>query len=213
MSRRAAFAGMALLGAALTALLALIGQYGPDPSFSQISLTVSDYAVADRGGVTDSAMVAFGCSALALMLALQRPRRLISALLGLFAAAMIVAALAPTDPGSHLTLTGLIHRYASVTAFAALPTAGLLLAGRFGQLAGAIRGLVAASSVFMLAMLGSATLADRAWIGVAERLLLGTGVILLGVLAFGALRSAARVRVPPRRPAHQPHQKSVAMTA
>jgi hypothetical protein len=72
-----------------------------------------------------------------------------------------------------------------------LPTAGLLLAARFGRLAGLIRGLVGASSVFMLAMLGSATLAARGGIGVAERLLLVAGVILLGVLAFGALRSAA----------------------
>jgi len=190
LSRRAAFAGTALVGAALTALLAIIGQFGPDPDFSQIALTVSDYAVADRGGVTDWAMVTFGTSALALLLALDRPRRLLSAILALFAAAMIVAAVAPTDPGPQLTLTGTIHRYASVAAFAALPTSGLLLAERYARLAGLIRGLVAASSVFMLAMLGSAVFADRAWIGVAERLLLGAGVILLGVLALGALHAA-----------------------
>lgn len=190
MPRRAVFAFAALIGAGLTALLAVIGQFGPDPDFSQLSLTVSDYAVADRGGVTDWAMVTFGASALALLLALDRPRRLLTAILGLFATAMIVAALAPTDPGTDLTLTGTIHRYASIAAFAALPTAGLLLADRFGRLAALIRGLVAASSVFMLAMLGSAVLADRVWIGLAERLLLGAGVILLGVLAAGALRAA-----------------------
>lgn len=190
MPPRAAFAFAALIGAGLTALLAVIGQFGPDPDFSQVSLTVSDYAVADRGGVTDWAMVAFGGSALALLLSLDRPRRLLAAILGLFATAMVVAAIAPTDPGTHLTLTGTIHRYAAVLAFAALPTAGLLLAERYGRLAGLIRGLVGASSVFMLAMLGSAVLADRVWIGVAERLLLGTGVILLGILAAGALRSA-----------------------
>ena len=198
LSRRAAFAGIALFGAALTALLAVIGQFGPDPDLSQISLTVSDYAVADRGGVTDWAMLTFGGSALALLLALDRPRRLISAILACFAVAMVVAALAPTDPGPQLTLTGLVHRYASVAAFAALPTAALLLADRFGRLAGLIRGLVAASSVFMLAMLGSTTFAERAWIGLAERLLLGTGVVLQGILAFGALRSAsAEIRCTP----------------
>lgn len=188
---RAAFAFTALIGAGLTALLAVIGQFGPDPDFSQVSLTVSDYAVADRGGVTDWAMVVFGGSALALLLALDRPRRMLTGILGLFATAMIVAAVAPTDAGTHLTLTGNIHRYASIAAFAALPTAGLLLADRYGRLAGLIRGLVAASSVFMLAMLGSAVLAHRVWIGVAERLLLGTAVILLGVLAAGALHAAA----------------------
>jgi hypothetical protein len=190
MPRRAAFAFAALIGAGLTALLAVIGQFGPDPDFSQVSLTISDYAVADRGGVTDWAMVAFGGSALALLLSLDRPRRLLAGILGLFSTAMVVAAIAPTDPGTHLTVTGAIHRYASVLAFAALPTAGLLLAERFGRLAGLVRGLVGASSVFMLAMLASAVLADRLWIGVAERLLLGTGVVLLGVLAAGALRSA-----------------------
>jgi Protein of unknown function (DUF998) len=191
MSRRAAFACTALVGAGLTLLLAVLGQFGPDPDFSQVSLTVSDYAVADRGGVTDWAMLMFGGSALALLFTLERPRRLVSAILALFATAMVIAAIAPTDDGMQLTLAGSIHRYASVAAFAALPTAGLLLAARFGRLAGLIRGLVGASSVFMLAMLGSATLADRGGIGVAERLLLLTGVILLGVLAFGALRSAA----------------------
>lgn len=190
LTRRAAFACAGLLGAGLTALLAVVGQFGPDPGFSQVALTVSDYAVADRGGVTDWAMITFGASALALLFALDQPRRLISAILALFASAMVVAAIAPTDPGPTLSLTGLIHRYASVVAFAALPTAGLLLAERFGRLAGLIRGLVGASSVFMLAMLGSAVLADRIWIGVAERLLLGTGVILLGVLAYAALRAA-----------------------
>lgn len=190
MSRPAAFACTALIGAALTALLAVIGQFGPEPDVSQISLSVSDYALADRGGATDWAMVTFGGSALALLLSLDRPRRLLTAILGLFATAMVVAAIAPTDPGTNLTLTGDIHRYASVAAFAALPTAGLLLADRYGRLAGLIRGLVGASSVFMLAMLCGAVLADRAWIGVAERLLLGAGVILLGVLAAGALRAA-----------------------
>lgn len=185
-------------GLGLTVLLAIEGQIGPDPDFNPLVLTVSEYAVADRGGVTDAAMVTFGGSAIALLAAMRGVPRAVAALLCVFAGGMLVAAVAPTDAGTNLSATGYVHRYASVVAFVALPGAGLLLAHRapapLGRAAGWVRALALAAGGFMVAMLASATIADRALIGVAERLLLAAAVVLLAVLAaatYGSVSSAS----------------------
>ncbi|NRQ36325.1 DUF998 domain-containing protein, partial [Nonomuraea sp. NN258] len=38
----------------------LIGQFGPDSYLDPMNVTISEYAVADRGGVTEVAMVVLG---------------------------------------------------------------------------------------------------------------------------------------------------------
>jgi uncharacterized protein DUF998 len=187
---RRLFAALAWLGLALTVLLAVVGQIDPDPHLDPLALTVSDYAVADRGGVTDAAMVMFGVSALALLMALRDVPRGAAVLMAVFATGMFVAAVAPTDPGTDLSVTGQIHRYASVVAFVALPLAALLLTRRapalFGRAVGWVRGLVLATGLFMVAMLVSSTVGDRLLVGLAERLLLVTSVALLAALVTRA---------------------------
>ncbi|GAB2941101.1 DUF998 domain-containing protein [Micromonospora polyrhachis] len=189
-SARRLFTALAWVGLALTVLLAVVGQIDPDPYLDPFALTVSDYAVADRGGVTDAAMMTFGASALALLMALRNLPRGAIVLLGVFAAGMFVAAIAPTDPGTHLSGTGQLHRYASVVAFVALPLAGLLLTRRapdlLGRAIGWVRGLVLATGVFMVAMLVSSTVGDRLLVGLAERLLLTTSVVLMAALVTRA---------------------------
>jgi hypothetical protein len=181
---------MSLAGLLLTVVLAVEGQVGPDPDFDPFALTVSDYAVADRGGVTDWAMVTLAASTVLLVFALPGIGRPARWLLGLFAAGMLVAAAAPTDEALDLSTTGQVHRYASVTAFVVLPAVGLLVARRAAPLLGwavpAVRRLATAAVVFMAAMLVSQVFAGRALIGLAERLLLVTGVALLAVLAARA---------------------------
>ncbi|GAA1405179.1 DUF998 domain-containing protein [Catellatospora coxensis] len=178
---RRLLAGTGLAGTALTALLAAVGQVDPDPQLSHVSLTVSDFAVHDRGGATDAAMVVFGLSAWCLLPALRQtaPR----VLLALFGAAMTVAALAPTDLGP-LSTTGYVHRYASMLAFVALPLAAVTLR----PVSRAVRWTAATAAGFAALMLASATLADRFLIGAAERYLLLAEVVLLALLAVRARR-------------------------
>ncbi|HCU48580.1 MAG TPA: DUF998 domain-containing protein, partial [Micromonosporaceae bacterium] len=167
---------LSLGGVFLTALLALIGQIDPNPELDPFQLTVSDYAVMDRGGATDTAMVLFGGSALALMLAL---RSRVALPLLLFSVAMIVAAIAPTDFGTELSTVGYIHRYASMAAFIALPLAAWRI--RDLPLARTIRLSAATSGVFMVLMLISSTIGDRLLIGLVERLLLLCELAVLGL--------------------------------
>ena len=182
---RRLFAVLALVGTVLTGVLGVTGQIDHNSHLNHITLTVSDFAVADRGGPTDWAMVLFGASGLALNFAL-RPCRLAAFSLLVFGASMVVTAVFPTDVGTDLSTTGYVHRYASVSAFVALPVAALLIARRFPGTV-AVRwahGLVLASGVFMVLMLGSAWAADRALLGLIERLLIGSELVLLGLLAW-----------------------------
>ena len=178
-SRVPALAGLA--GCALTAVLAAVGQIDPDPQLDHASLTVSDFAVHDRGGVTDAAMVVFGLSAWCLVPLLRQ--RAPQILLTLFGTAMVVAAVAPTDLGP-LTPTGYLHRYASMLAFVALPVAAVLQRPRTRG----VRWTATAAAVFAGLMLASATLGDRWLIGAVERYLLITEVLLLSLLCWRGLR-------------------------
>jgi len=191
----AAMAGMSFAGLVLTVVLAVDGQVDPDPQFDPLALTVSDYAVADRGGATDWAMLTLAASTVALVFALPIVPRLARRLLWLFATGLLVAASAPTDQSLDLSTTGYVHRYASVTAFVVLPVAGWLIASRAGPALGwaapFTRRLATAAAMFMAAMLASQLFADRALIGLAERLLLTAGVALLVVLAVRAYQLGA----------------------
>jgi hypothetical protein len=60
----ARLAGATLAGLARTVVLAVEGQVGPDPQFDPLALTVSDYAVADRGGATDWAMLTLAATSI-----------------------------------------------------------------------------------------------------------------------------------------------------
>ena len=178
----------------MTLVLAIVGQVDPDPGMSHVNLTVSDFAVADRGGATDWSMLTFALAGL-LFLGSLRPvgsvRTFVArAALVLFSGGMVTAAIAPTDPGLTLTATGYVHRWASIAAFVALPAAAL---GLIRVLPPAvhrmIRWLVLIAVVFMIAMAVSSSFAGRADIGVIERVLLGDETVLLAALAFGSWRA------------------------
>ncbi|WNM41196.1 DUF998 domain-containing protein [Micromonospora halotolerans] len=207
---------LALGGIALAAVLTVVGHLEVNDNLNPWSLTVSDFAVSDRGGVIDTAMAVLAAATLVLLPALRRAGagRLAGALLVAWSAGLMAAAVVPTnEPGLPMDAAAYVHRYASVVAFLALPVAGWLLARRLGgRAAGWVRGLVLTSLVLAAAMVWSAYPGDRLLIGLAERLLILAEVALLAVVA-GILvrREIGEVAVPRLR--DHPHLTELAVPA
>ncbi|MBQ0825464.1 DUF998 domain-containing protein [Streptomyces tagetis] len=171
--------------------------------------TLSDYALHDGAAALFTACAgsaAAGCGAL--LAGLVRSRATVGtgapAALAVGCAGLTLCALFPTDPvGRPSTASGLIHRYATGTALAALPAAGLLLARRLrARPAGRDIGRLAwASSAAALLFLGTHLsvrhpVTPAAWraaglLGLAERVTLGLEFALLFTMA-GTLRGAGR---------------------
>ncbi|MFF4620228.1 DUF998 domain-containing protein [Nonomuraea jabiensis] len=172
----------------------LVGQFGPDPQLDPMNVTVSEYAVSDRGGVTEVAMAVLGLGSLALLLGLRAAgapvRGMPQWLLGVWSGALVVAAVVPTTPlGADLDLAAQIHRYVSVAAFVSLPAAGALMVPGLGSdtrwkpVARVVEWVALAGGFGLLAITYVALPGERVMIGLVERLLLGAEVTLLGVLA------------------------------
>ncbi|NES14377.1 MULTISPECIES: DUF998 domain-containing protein [Micromonospora] len=183
---------LALGGIALAAVLAVLGHLEVNDDLNPWSLTVSDFAVSDRGGVIDGAMVVLAAATVVLLAPLRRAgaRGPARALLLAWSAGLLVAALVPTnDPGTAMGTGAYLHRYASVVAFLVLPVAGWLLAGPLGgRAAGWLRVLALTSLVLAGAMVWSAYPGDRVLIGLVERLLILAEVALLTVVAATLVR-------------------------
>jgi hypothetical protein len=188
---------LALGGIALAALLTVIGHLEVNDDLSPWALTISDFAVSDRGGVIDVAMVVLALATLALLYGLRRadppqPGRAVELLLGAWVGGLLLAALVPTnEPGTAMTTAAYLHRYASVVAFLALPAAGWLLARRqnLAPAARTLRTLVVLSLALAAAMIWSAYPGDRMLIGLAERLLILTEVAVLATVALVQTRA------------------------
>ncbi|MGQ5260385.1 DUF998 domain-containing protein [Micromonospora sp. ZYX-F-536] len=201
---------LALGGIALAALLTVIGHLEVNDDLNPWALTVSDFAVSDRGGAIDVAMVVLALATVALLYGLRRtappqpaPGRPTELLLGAWSAGLLLAAVVPTnEPGTAMTTAAYLHRYASVVAFLALPAAGWLLARRrdLAPAARTLRTLVVLSLALAAAMIWSAYPGDRLLIGLAERLLILTEVAVLGTVAVTLTRApVARWSVTPAR--------------
>ncbi|MEH1097576.1 DUF998 domain-containing protein [Micromonospora sp. CPCC 205561] len=184
---------LALGGIALATLLAVIGHVEVNENLNPWALTVSDFAVSDRGGVIDAAMVVLAAATAVLLPALRpagaRAGRTAELLLGAWIGGLLLAALVPTnEPGLPMDTAAYVHRYASVVAFLALPVAGWLLARGLPEAVGRrVRVLAAASVVLAAAMVWSAYPGDRLLLGLVERLLIVTEVAVLAVVATALL--------------------------
>ncbi|MEV0429577.1 DUF998 domain-containing protein [Micromonospora sp. NPDC050495] len=193
---------LALGGIALAAVLAVIGHLEVNDDLNPWSLTVSDYAVSDRGGVIDVAMALLAGATVVLLPSLRRTgvARPALALLAAWSAGLVAAAVIPTnEPGLPMDTAAYVHRYASVVAFLALPLAGWLLARRLGGgAAGWLRGLTVTSLLLAAAMIWSAYPGDRVLIGLAERLLVLAEVALLAVVAATLVRRGGGAPAAPR---------------
>ncbi|MFG1708727.1 DUF998 domain-containing protein [Nonomuraea sp. M3C6] len=179
----------------------VVGQFGPDPYLDPMNVTVSEYAVSDRGGVTEVAMAVLGIGSLALLAGLRTAgapiRGLPERLLMVWSGALVVAAVIPTTPiGEDLTLAAQIHRYVSIAAFVSLPAAGALLVprlaadARWKPVARVVEWVALAGGFGLLAITYVAMPGDGVMIGLVERLLLGAEVALLAVLAGWLARLA-----------------------
>ncbi|GAB3851097.1 hypothetical protein GCM10029963_38370 [Micromonospora andamanensis] len=191
---------LALGGIVLAAVLTVIGHAGVT-DLDPVSLTVSDYAVSDSGGVIHVAMLLLAGASAVLIPALGRldhresggpapvehPGRAAEWLLAVWAGGLLVSGLVPTNPpGTDMGTAAYVHRYASVVAFLALPVAGWLLAARLpnGARAGRwLRALTVTSLLLAVVMAWSAYPGDRAYYGLIERALILAEVALLTVVA------------------------------
>ncbi|MEU7586958.1 DUF998 domain-containing protein [Micromonospora sp. NPDC049230] len=194
---------LALGGIALAALLTVIGHLEVNDDLNPWALTISDFAVSDRGGAIDVAMVVLALATVALLYGLRRtgpprPRAgTAELLLGAWVGGLLLAALVPTnEPGTTMTTAAYVHRYASVVAFLALPVGGWLLARRpdLAPAARTLRALVLLSLALAAAMTWSAYPGDRMLIGLAERLLILTEVAVLATVAMTQTRRVTPVR-------------------
>ncbi|MEU8327152.1 DUF998 domain-containing protein [Micromonospora sp. NPDC048839] len=194
---------LALGGIAVAALLTVIGHLEVNDDLSPWALTISDFAVSDRGGVIDVAMVVLALATMALLYGLRRtgpprPRAATAELLlGAWVAGLLLAAVVPTnEPGTAMTTEAYLHRYASVVAFLALPVSGWLLARRpaLAPAARTLRTLVLLSLALAAAMIWSAYPGDRMLIGLAERLLILAEVAVLATVAVTQTRRVTPAR-------------------
>jgi hypothetical protein len=208
-TRRSPAAALALAisatgGLVLTVILAVVGHVDADPTYNPLSLTVSDYAVSDRGGLVDAAMVTLGVASLALLAGLcvaRAPVRATAAVLFLvWAGGLLASAVVPTDPiGAPMSSGGLVHRYTSVSAFVSLPLAAIVLSHRFDHdrrwraIGPRMRLLAAASGAGLLLMLYVAFPGHRVMLGLVERALILVELGLLGVLAVHLFRVAVEL--------------------
>ncbi|MFG1947440.1 DUF998 domain-containing protein [Nonomuraea sp. NPDC048826] len=179
----------------------VVGQFDPDPYLDPLNVTVSEFAVADRGGVTEAAMAVVALGSLALLAGLRSVgapvRGMPERLLLVWSGALLVAAAIPTSPfGEDLTLAAQIHRYVSIAAFVSLPVAGALLVPRLARdatwkpVARTVEWVTLAGGLGVLAITYVALPGERVLIGLVERALLGAEVALLAVLAVWLLRVA-----------------------
>jgi hypothetical protein len=177
----------------------VVGQFVPDPYLNPLNVTVSEYAVSDRGGVTEVAMAVLGLGSIILIQALRKAGAPIKGmperLMWIWSGALVIAAIIPTTPiGQDLTLTAQIHRYVSVAAFVSLPAAAALMVPRLAAheawkpIARTVEWLALAGGLGLLAITYVALPGERVMIGLVERLLLGAEVAVLAVLAAWLVR-------------------------
>ncbi|GLW56139.1 DUF998 domain-containing protein [Kitasatospora phosalacinea] len=120
-----------------TGALAMAAVEALNPEYDLVSETLSRYVHGTAGWLLPAALLAVGAASAVLVVRLgagagSRARRAGRAALAVWTAGILVAALFPADPPgrwSRPSLSELVHGNAAFLAFAALPTAAVLLRG------------------------------------------------------------------------------------
>ena len=195
-----AFASVSILGLLTAVVATVIGHIGLGPGYDPLKLTISDYALSNRGVTIEIAMVALAFGAPALLAGLRAVgvaiRGLPAILLSTWSVGLLLAAIIPTDPPEITTLStaALIHRYTSVAAFVALPIAAAVIASRFpgmgSRMVAAVRRLCVGCALGVALLWYVAFPGGRVMMGLVERSLVGVEIAILMVLSFGILRAA-----------------------
>jgi hypothetical protein len=206
------FALVAAFGLVVTVIATVIGHVGL-AGFDPLTLTISDYALSNRGATIEVAMVALAGGSLALLaglLAARAPVRGVPALLiSLWSLGLLTAAVIPTDPPGLPTMStaAYVHRYASVGAFVCLPLAAAILGRRFrteplwAGLRRRMWWLAGLSAVGLVGLWYVAFPGERVLMGLVERGLVGVEIVLLALLTARLFTIAAIRDVAPVSPA------------
>ncbi|MDP9847540.1 DUF998 domain-containing protein [Streptosporangium lutulentum] len=185
---------LACAGIAVAAVAMVAGLISPGPYPDALNLTISEYAALEGGGAIPFAMGALGIASFALVAGLRAVKAPVGVtaerLMLTWSAALVVLAIVPSAaPGPFMDLSSQVHRYVSIAAFVAMPAAGALMVTRFGEderwrvVARPVEWLALAGGFGLLAITYVALPGDGVLIGLVERILLGTEIALLGVLA------------------------------
>lgn len=187
---------VAATGAVLATVLTVLAHVASAPGMDAVSLTISDYAVSERGAPMEAAMFVLGATSLALPIGLRAAGTMIGRLPAMlllgWSGGLMAAAVIPTDPQgtAQLSTQGYVHRYVSVTAFVCLPVAALLavrrLRGdpRWRGTVGAVRVLAVTSVLGLAGLYYVAFPGERVMMGLVQRILVAIEVLLLAVLAM-----------------------------
>lgn len=203
------FAVVAACGLVVTVVATVIGHVGL-AGFDPLTLTISDYALSNRGGTIETAMLALAGGSIALLAGLFAARApvrgLPATLISLWSLGLLVAAVIPTDPPGLPTMStaAYVHRYASVGAFLCLPLAAAILARRFrteplwAGLRRRMWWLAGLSGFGLVGLWYVAFPGERVLMGLVERGLVGVELVLLALLTarlftVAAIRAAAPV--------------------
>lgn len=195
-----AYAGASILGLAVAIVSTVVGHLGVGPGYDPLRLTVSDYALSNRGTAIEVAMVALAVGALALVAAFRAAGVRVggwpAVLMSVWSAGLLIAAAFPTDPltATSMSTAAYVHRYASVTAFVVLPIAAVGLASRLpagGPTRHLVRRLAIGCGVGLAVLWYDAFPGGRYLMGLVERGLIGLEIVVLAVLSVGVLRAAS----------------------
>jgi hypothetical protein len=200
-------------GILFAVIYVVTAQVAGDSALDPVTMTISEYASLDRGAGIEVAMAVLGLSSLALVAGMGAVRAPIDGwpriLMIVWSVSVMAAAFVPTTPAvAERGWEAGVHLVLSAGAFVSLPAAATLLVGRLAQ---DERWNPAARPVEWLALAGGLGLAAITYValpghgvmvGLVERLLLGTEVAVLLVLAVrllrltwaGTLRGVADVR-------------------
>lgn len=180
---------VACAGIVMAAVATVVGQLDPDPHLDPLNLTIGEYAVLDRGGAVELAMASLGVGSFALVAGLRAARASVGVaaerLMLAWSTALVVIAVMPATAPMY----DYVSIAAFVTVFVSMPVAGALMVTRFQQderwraVARPVEWLALAGGFGLLAITYVALPGGQVLIGLAERVLLGAEVALVGVLA------------------------------
>lgn len=193
-------------------ILALMHVVGPSSQIDPVRRTISEYAVRDGGWAFELAVVILALGSAGVVAALVATgllpaRSATAALLALACLGLVlVVAFEKTNWSVGPSLSGTVHRYASLVSFIGLPVAGLLLArrwrddGRWRAPRRAARGLswlalailVPVAVAIVLRPLTGVPWWRAVPLGLVERAVSLTDATLVVVLGLWALRAARR---------------------
>ncbi|MEJ2870922.1 DUF998 domain-containing protein [Actinomycetospora sp. OC33-EN08] len=196
----------------VVAVVGLMHLVAPWNRHDPVRRTISEYAVGPGGWLFDVAVLGLVAATVAVVVALHARDLVTPTAIVLFAVwcvgLVLVVVFEKTNWSIGPSVSGSIHRYASLAAFVALPAAGLLVArahrgARWATWVTVFSVLALASFLPIIGAIALNPVLATPWyravpLGLIERVLSLAEVMVVVVLGLGAVRSASRGRSPRR---------------